>query len=133
MLRRVSALPDPFDLLAIADRIAGHASATRDRARRLQQAVDGVDWHGLAADAFHAQAGAATGGLHSAAGRLDDAAAALRRHAARIGGLIEDAVRLGHDEWELVTDGVLHPGEVLGDVGDVLHDQVSLLGDVVGL
>jgi uncharacterized protein YukE len=132
MLRRVSALPDPFELRAIADRIAGHAAAARDRAGRLDRAVAAAGWRGFAAEAFSVQAHLATGALRSAAARLDDAADALRRQADRIGGLIADAVRLGGDVVELLTDGLFHPDEVLGDVGHLVRDGADLVGDLVG-
>jgi hypothetical protein len=132
MLRRVSALPDPSDLRAIADRISGHAAAARERAWRLEQAIAAVDWEGFAADAFYGQARAAADGLRRAAGRIDTAADALRRHADRIGVLISGAVRLSLDGVELVKDGLLHPNEVPGDVADVFRDGAGLVGSFIG-
>jgi uncharacterized protein YukE len=132
MLRRVSALPDPFELRAIADRIAGHAAAARERAERLERATAAVGWDGFAAEAFDGQAHLATGALRSAAARLDDAADTLRREADRIGRLIADAVRLGGDVVELLTDGLFHPDEVLGDVGHLVRDGADLAGQLVG-
>jgi hypothetical protein len=132
MLRRVSALPDPFDLRAIADRIAGHAAAARERAARLEPAIAAVDWEGVAADAFYGQAHMAVDGLRSAAERLDTAADALRRHADRIGVLIFGAVRLSLDGVELVKDGLLHPDEVPGDVVDVFRDGAGVVAGFIG-
>jgi hypothetical protein len=126
MLRRVSALPDPADLNAIADRIAGHAAAARDRAGRLDQAAANADWSGVAADAFAAQAHVASGALRSAAAGLDAAADALRRHAERITGLVAAAARYGMSELRMAGNLVLHPDEVPSDLGGLVHDGLSL-------
>jgi uncharacterized protein YukE len=79
---------DPGELDAIADRIADHAVAARDRAARLGAAVAAAHWHGIAATAFEGQAALTICALRSAADRLDDAAVALRRHAAAVRGLL---------------------------------------------
>jgi len=131
-LHAMSVLPDPADLVAIADRIAAHAAATRDRAARLERAVAATGWAGFAASAFDHEAQLATGTLRSAAARLDTAADALRRHAARISSLIGDIVHLGADEVGLAKDALTHPGQVLPDAVDVAGDGVRVVGDVVG-
>jgi hypothetical protein len=128
----MSVLPDPADLAAIADRIAAHAAVTRERAARLDHAVVATGWSGIAAAAFHLEAKLATDSLRSAAARLDDAADALRRHAARIGALIADIARLGTDELGLVKDALTDPHRVLPDTIGVLGDGVHVLGDVAG-
>jgi uncharacterized protein YukE len=128
----MSVLPDPADLAAIADRIAAHAAATRDRAARLDRAVAATGWTGVAAAVFHDEAQLATDTLRNAAARLDAAADALRRHAARIGTLIADIVHLGADEVGLMKDALTHPGQVLPDAVDVAGDGIHVLGDVAG-
>jgi uncharacterized protein YukE len=84
----MSLLPDPGELRAIAARIDDHAHAARTRAVGLADAIAATDWAGLAAGAFRGQAQLALSGLRSAAGRLDEAADALRRHADRVDGLL---------------------------------------------
>jgi len=128
----MSVLPDPADLAAIADRIAAHAAATRDRAARLDHAVAAVGWKGFAAAAFDHEAQLATDTLRNAAARLDAAADALRRHAARISVLIADIVQLGADELDLVKDALTHPGQVLPDTVGLVGDGVHAVGDAIG-
>jgi hypothetical protein len=127
----VSVLPDPVDLMAAADRIAGHATAARDRAGRVDAALAASPWRGFAADAFAEQAHLATGLLCSAAAGLDSAADALRRHAGRVSALVTDALRTGIDEADLMRDLVLHPGDVVSDAGDLVHDGLHAVGDVL--
>jgi uncharacterized protein YukE len=128
-LRGVSLLPDPAELTAVADRIAGHAAAARERAIRLEHAVAATEWRGFAAGAFFAEAQMATSALRSAAARLDTAADALRRHAERVGALIAHVVRLGQDGLELLGDTFRHPDEVLPDAARLAGDAVDLVGD----
>ncbi len=80
----MSFLPDPAELDALADRISAHAAAARARALGLASCVAAVGWHGIAANAFALEAHAVVAGLRAAAGRLDDTADALRRHARRV-------------------------------------------------
>ena len=127
----MSALPDPAELAAIADRIAAHAAATRDRAAELDRAVAATGWTGAAATAFGLEAKMATDTLRSAASRLDTAADALRRHAARTSGLLADLARLGSAELELIGDVALHPGQVLPDALHILDGGLDLVGDAL--
>jgi uncharacterized protein YukE len=143
----MSLLPDPAEIYAIADRIAGHAVSARARADALGTAIAGADWHGLAAEAFDVMAYGVLGGLRRAADRLDDAADALRRHASTVQHLLDTLAVLGHDLLGLgfdldltLLDGMLHPelllgdaSDVLGEVGNVLGDAGGVLGDVGGL
>ena len=135
----MSFLPDPGELRAIATRIDQHAHAARACADRLGFAVADAGWQGRAAQAFQAQAHVAVVGLRLAAGRLDDAADALRRHAGNVGavaGAVEAAARAG-----LLTGEELlaHSGAVLrgltGGAGAVVHAGSDLVGgvlDVIG-
>jgi uncharacterized protein YukE len=132
-LARVSVLPDPAELNAIADRIAGHAAAARDRAARLDGSIAGVGWRGPAAAAFLVQAQFATGSLRGAASRLDDAADALRRHAARVGAMVGDLARVGIAGVNLADDLVhVRVGDAMHDVGDVVSGAGDVLGDALG-
>jgi hypothetical protein len=116
----MSILPDPAELRALADRIDHHATLARARATRLGAAVVATQWHGLAARAFDVQAAAAVGALRLAAGRLDDAADGLRRHADNVGAVlhtVETMVQAGLDTAEhLLSAG----GGLVGDALDLI-------------
>lgn len=127
----MSFLPDPGELYAVADRISQHAVATRARALRLSTAVGVLNWRGVAATAFQAEAQIAVAALRSAAGRLDDAADALRRHATRVGAVYEDAKHLGADGLRTLTDTVLRPDRLLSDSKQLLADGADLAGDAL--
>lgn len=129
----MSFLPDPSELYAVADRIGQHAAATRGRAFRLGAAVAAVDWLGVAATAFRAEAEVTIAALRSAAGRLDDAAAALRRHAGRVGALFDDLKDLGLDGLQALTDTAVHPDRLLSDGKQLLSDGADLVDDALGV
>ncbi len=80
----MAVLTDPASLDAIARHVSAHAEDLRVRATRLAAAAEGVQWHSTAAQAFRADARGLTGSLRHAATQLDDAAAAMRRHAATV-------------------------------------------------
>jgi uncharacterized protein YukE len=135
----MSPIPDPHEMLAVADRIAAHAQATRGRARQLAAAVAAVDWHGTAADAFHGQAGLVINGLRRSADRLDDAADALRRHAdavmmtlVQLADIGVDVTHLGGHVLHGIRDYLLHPVGLLDDSVSILSDTSHILHDVVG-
>jgi hypothetical protein len=129
----MSFLPDPAELEAIADRISRHAAATRSRASQLGAAVASADWHGVAADAFTVEAYVVLSALRSAAGRLDDAADALRRHAGKVGALFDDLRSLGADGVQTLEDAVLHPSRLVSDGKRLLSDGKHLAGDALDL
>jgi uncharacterized protein YukE len=129
----MSLLPDPAELNAIADRIGRHAAATRARAFHLGSALAGTGWHGRAADAFSAEAHVTLSALRSAAGRLDDAADALRRHAAKVGAVVDDLRGLGADGLKTLEDAVVHPDRLLADGRRLLGDGKALVGDALDL
>ncbi|HEX3336991.1 MAG TPA: hypothetical protein VHS54_11065 [Jatrophihabitans sp.] len=139
----MSLLPDPATLLAIADRIAGHAAAARARANALGAAVAGAEWRGPAADAFAWTAYGVLSGLHRAGRRLDDAADALRRHARVVSALVQELERLaghtlglGADIGRTVEDALVSPGSLVGDGRELLGDSAGLVvdvGDLLGL
>jgi uncharacterized protein YukE len=109
-------LPDPDALRAIADRIQLYAVVTRARGGRLRGYLHGLDWHGAAASAFHAEAAVALGALGFAADRLDSAADALRRHADNVGAVRYALTHL-LDDAEAVTELTIDLGlDALGAV-----------------
>ena len=128
-LHRMSVLPDLADLTAIAGRITAHAAATRDRAGRLDAAVAATGWTGSAAAAFQVEAHLAAATLRNAAGRLDFAADALRRHAARISGPLADIAQAGKDGFHLAEDLALHPDQIVPDAAHLAGDGLHLIGD----
>jgi len=128
----MSFLPDPDELRALATRIDQHAGAARARADRLGFAVAGIGWQGAAARAFQGQALVVIVGLRSAAGRLEDAADALRRHADNVGtviGALEAVARAGL----LTADELLEQsGTVLRGIGHGVGQVIDTGGDLVG-
>ena len=126
---------DPDELHAIAGRISRHADAVRRTADRLSAQLGTTRWHGAASRAFHGQAGCAVLSIRRSAGRLDDAADALRRIASNLTDFLADVRRTLQDAGHAVTDvsqlagDLLTHRSVLGrDLGHVLED----LGDVAG-
>jgi hypothetical protein len=133
ILGAMSLLPDPTELAAVADRINRHAAATRARAANLGTAVATVDWRGVAASAFRAEAFVTIAALRAAAGRLDDAADALRQHARQVSVLYGDMADVGLDGVRLLTDAVTRPDRLLSDGRDLLTHGSHLVGDALGL
>jgi hypothetical protein len=122
---------DPSDLDALARRITDHAAATRRRAYYLGAAGAAVGWRGLAATAFAAEARLPLYGLRHAAGRLDDAADALYRHAGRVRAVYADLGRFGRDTARTAADLLLDPADLVGDAGRLLNDGAGLVGDAL--
>lgn len=79
-----AALVDPGVLESLARRIDGHAEELRRRGSRLVAAADRVRWRSPAAATFRADVRGLAGAFHRSAGEVDDAAHALRRHAANV-------------------------------------------------
>jgi uncharacterized protein YukE len=131
--RTMSNLFDPADLDAVADRINGHAAATRARALRLGMAVAAAEWRGAAAAAFGAEAQLTISAQRGAAGGLDDAADALRRHARRACVLYDDLKGLGLDGLQTLTDTVARPDRLVSDGRRLLSDGADLVGDTLHL
>jgi hypothetical protein len=133
----MSLFPDPIVLFAIADRIAEHASAARARAGDLGRAIDAADWHGAAAEVFGWTAQGVLLGLGRAGARLDDAADALRRHAAVVRALVDALERLaghtlglGADLGQTAGHVLAAPGELVGDAHQLLGDSALLVSDI---
>jgi hypothetical protein len=131
--RGMSFLPDPTELDAIAERISGHAAAARARAFDLGCAVAAADWRGVAASAFYGEAHVVVAALRSAAGRLDEAADALRRHARRVSVLYEDVKNLGLDSLQTAEDLIVRPDHLLSDGRRLFSDGMDLLDDALSL
>lgn len=72
---------DPDALDALARQLERDAGAVRDRARAVTAAARGTAWRGDAADAFRRTVDEDADHLLRAAAELDEAAAAMRRHA----------------------------------------------------
>jgi hypothetical protein len=132
ILADMSLLPDPTELYAIADRIARHASAARARAAMLGAAVATVDLRGAAADAFAAEAYPVIAALRAAAGRLDDAADALRRHAGNVHTLLDELALLGRGGMQALEGLGLDPATLLAGGRRIFAAGRSLLGDALG-
>jgi hypothetical protein len=124
-------LPDPGELDALARRITEHAAAARRRAYHLGAVSAALGWRGLAATAFHAEEQLAVAGLRRAAGRLDDAADALFRHAGRVRVVYADVGQLGRDAARTAADLLLDPSNLLDDAGQLLADGTNLVGDAL--
>jgi uncharacterized protein YukE len=130
----MSFLPDPGELDAIAERISRHAATTRSRAFGLGAAVAAAQWHGVAANAFRDEAHVVVAALRTAAGRLDDAADALRRHARKVSVLYADVRNLGIDSLQAAEDVVLlRPDRLLSDGLQLFSDGTDLLDDALSL
>jgi PPE-repeat protein len=71
--------PDGLDRLAV--RLSAAAADVRDRGWSVRATAAATRWRGPAAQAFVASIGREAGLLDRAADELDDAAAALHRHA----------------------------------------------------
>jgi hypothetical protein len=109
---------DPGELRAIAHRIARHADQIRDQAAELVRAADAARWHSCAATACRQRVQAIATDLRRAAGELDDAAAAMLRHADRVSGYLE----FMKHEVQAVVDGVEHAASSALQVGEsALH------------
>lgn len=126
-------LPGPAELNAIADRIGQHAVAARARALQLGTAVASTDWRGISAIAFRAEAHAAVAAMRGSAGRLDDAAGALRRHAERVWALCDEVRDVGVDTLGVVADTVVRPDRLFSDGKQLFSDAAGLLGGAMSL
>jgi hypothetical protein len=109
---------DPSDLRAIAHRIYGHADQVRAQASTLVLAADSARWRSPAATTFRQQVQVIAADVHRAAGELDDAAAAMLRHADRVS---HDLDFVKH-ELQAVAEGFEHAGSSIVHVGQsALH------------
>lgn len=77
-------LLDPAALETVARRISNHADDLRSRASRLVAAAEAVRWRSPAATSFRTEVRHLALAYRRSAGEVDDAAQALRRHAAAV-------------------------------------------------
>ena len=117
-------LPDPGEIDALARRIAAHATATRSSARRLERDTHSIAWQGVAATAFGLSTAETARALRQAAERLDDAAAALHRHARAVeqtvGTLQAFALRTGRALDDVITSAAQDAGSLASGVAHLI-------------
>jgi hypothetical protein len=125
------------DLNALADRVDAHAQHARGNASWLDGKLAALDWHGIAADAFFGQAGFIVRGLRTSAARLNDAADALRRHAAQAERTWQAAQRIAHDaggvakdDIDIARDALTDPTALPLDVGSLAKHGISTVEDL---
>jgi uncharacterized protein YukE len=124
---------DPGELRAVADRIARHAAAARAQAGAIGAHLAQPGWAGVAARAFHTHARALMRDLRRAAQRVDDAADALRRHAANVEHALAGLARLAADGVDLGVDVAHTVGDLATNPGNLLNDGRTLVRDIAGL
>jgi uncharacterized protein YukE len=97
---------DPDGLDQLAARLAAAAARVRDRARDVRIVPASSRWRGPAADAFHASVFREGAALDRAADELDDAAAALHRHADAVRAEIARLLAVERAAERLLSAGV---------------------------
>lgn len=124
---------DPDALDAHARLLAADADGVRARARALESSVAQMRWQGEGAQAFRRTVEGDADHLHRAARELDEAASAMRAHAAdvrarlaqiralerAVAGWFDDQLRSLQDAARAVADAVTDP---LGAVRRVVAD-----------
>jgi hypothetical protein len=103
-----------------ADDIAVQAEDLRREADRVAHAAETVAWHSVAADAMRAQMRERAGEIRGAATRFDDAAAALRAHAAEVEERLELIAAIENKVRGLVAGAWDRAGDIAGKVVDAL-------------
>ena len=124
----MSLLPDPADLLATADRISRHADALRARSSRLALAAADARWESPAARAFRVEVDGLGRHLRLSAGRIDDAADTLRRHARRIEHELAMARLAAHEAERLAAGAARGVESITGGALVVAHSALSMVG-----
>lgn len=71
--------------------------------------------------------------MRGSAGRLDDAAGALRRHAERVWALCDEVRDVGVDTLGVVADTVVRPDRLFSDGKQLFSDAAGLLGGAMSL
>jgi uncharacterized protein YukE len=119
---------DPAVLEGVARHISEHADDLRARASRLAAAADHVRWHSSGADGFRGDVRHLVDAFRRAATGVDDAADALRRHAAAV-RRAEAVLRAA----ERVAAGAVHGAHDVGKTAvNAAEDTVKSLGHLVG-
>ena len=80
----MAVLLDPAVLETVARHLGNHADDLRGRATRLVAAAETVRWRSPAAASFRGDVRHVAAAFRRSAGEIDDAAHALRRHAAAV-------------------------------------------------
>ncbi len=104
---------DPAALDAAARHINHHADDLRRRAGKLAATADGVRWHSTAAGAFRRDVRGLAGGFRRAADNVDDAADALRRHAATL-RQVRAAIGAAEHAAACAVHGIEQAAHILG-------------------
>jgi hypothetical protein len=113
---------DPGALREVAHRLASHAGQLRAHAGALRMASAQAHWHSTGATAFRERGADICLALDRAAGELDDAAAAMARHADRVGDVLDAARRVAeHAAHEAASAGRRAFGDVEHAGAAVLH------------
>jgi hypothetical protein len=103
----MAVLTDPATLETVARHISGHGEDLRGRASRLVAAAENVRWRSPAATTFRGDVHDLAVAFRRAAGEIDDAAHALRRHAAAV-RRAEAVVRAAEHAATAAVRGIEH-------------------------
>lgn len=96
---------DPDGLDRLGARLSAAAQRVRDRAATVRSAAAAGGWRGPAAQAFHDSVARESTQLERAADGLDDAAAAMHRHAEAVREEIARLLRLEQAAERLLLSG----------------------------
>lgn len=113
---------DPDALDAVAAELGRRARSVREATDRHRRAGVRARWVSEAASAYRGQMAADCVAVDAAADAMDDAAAALRRHADEVR---ERQAAIAHAEREVrawLAGQADRVGELAGDVGDVVAE-----------
>jgi uncharacterized protein YukE len=97
---------DPDSLDRLAAHLSGSAADVRDRARAVRATAASARWQGPAANAFYASVLHQSRFVDRAAGELEDAAAALHRHADAVRAEIARLLAVERAAAHLLSAGV---------------------------
>ena len=104
---------DPDQLDRLASTLSTSAADVRVRAAAVRSSAGSARWRGPAANAFHTSVVREAGILGRAADELDDAAAALHRHAEAVRHEITRLLAVEHAAEHLVSAGLRSLGGLL--------------------
>jgi hypothetical protein len=99
-------------LFRLANQIDEQAASVRAASGRLGTSTAQLLWRSRAADLFRARAGPAVTSINRSANDLENAAAALRRHARSV-RRVEEIAAAVEQAGERVVSGVAHVGQVV--------------------
>lgn len=113
-----------------ADDIAAQAQDLRREADRVVHAAESVAWHSVAADAMRASMRERAAQIHGAATRYDDAADALRAHAAEVEERLAAIAAIERKVRGMIASAWDRAGDIAGKVVDALTPD-ELFDDVL--